>query len=181
MPRKKTPQKPITKRITADSLEPPFVDESGEEPEFFIRYIEGGIIRDIPCSKSVFREVETKKLDMQIAKKFAMDFDRTEGVVTRIQTLAGEEDTRFEVDDENVRRPEGRFAIFRRVKVPDGTFSAVTVPRHIPEEDIDEIVGELNRDFLTEAVKPDDILAGKYIVADVRRNGTYLYVESLDT
>lgn len=175
----KTTSKP--NKIVAQSLNPPSTIEdaiSGEVSQFLINFVENGRYRSLPCTQKVFAKIELGKMDMIIGKEFYIDIDPVEQIVTGVSVVEKLSQGIMNIEDETISSTKNKYMIFQK-NTENKPFESKVAPESISELDKALVLNDLNNP--QEPLKIADIVGENYIISDIRRNGTIVYVEKLNS
>lgn len=167
-------------KLHAVNLEPPFYKESKNGIEFFVRYISDGNLHDVPCTREVFSTIENDKLDLVLDRDFVMEFDNNSGMVVKITKVPKEGASYFdeEIQEQIANKTKGSTILILQKTTDSGDFRTKVVPEILDDTALNAILKDINTNYRDVKISSNDIIADNYMVVDVRRNGTYIYIDA---
>jgi len=164
-------------KIKVDSLKHPYTTEDSGKTQYFVQYAANGKISNKQCTAEVYAKIKTQYLAYDGKKEVTLGVNPTSALVDRIDTNDIKHSQFEVVADEANPQAQRNIAITYLIYTvfSDGYVELKAKPTDTPYEVAIEILDYLCLHH-TE-LKTQDIILNKYLVADIRQNGQYIYID----
>ena len=163
----KIAQRPVFKRLVADTLRPPQFSEGEGNTEYQLNFVSPeGKANTVQCSKGVYQDVEKEKLYKNYRVQFHLLFDEEQEMITHINLKTKTQFLPAGFTEDDIVGSKTDVQHLEIGLSPDKNLNILRAPTTTASSTETEVLESLK--IAPEDVKSGDYLQGKYRVVEIR-------------
>jgi len=162
----------IHTKLKVTTLTQPYKADQNGTPKYILTYIKDSKVGEIECTEEAYARVLLNNYHYATRKEITLGINPTTNIVDRVdaQEKKAYFDKTKDAEGNSMEAPYLIFSVFS-----DQSVELKAKPNNVSAEVATEILDYLYANHKT--LKAFDIILDKYLVADIRQGGQYIYID----